>query len=497
MTTTRRINTIVSLVMAALVLGPYSNLQAQQGGPWQKEKVAWEAGGGRRIKAIHYPKDKRPPQQMHGRRVGPKKGQPSGAVSPKAALEALGGPGDLSVLSLDVNNPPIDGFVPWIAVGITKERKTAFELDAEVQSRVVGSYPRGVNPLTDYMIGIFDTGASAHVIGYRQAQRAGLNGDLLTTNQNTVYGVVGAVEVWVSQPLALFVDGLGAVDPNTLVLNTAAMMGESNVSVMVGDDPLGAPDLSTAVGTPLSVYFTAEIRNDRVRTIVRDGQTYTGPDVRLFEPDDPCIPSYPNMIPLELRPLGSFSVQYIPVIPDVGNIDDWFSEPAPSNPSIIVGNSAQSLFFVASVDLYEGNKVAMDKNRFMLDTGAQVTVIGSRIAARLGLSPANKEFEVEIQDVTGEVVMAPGFYVDSIEIPAVGEWLTARTVPVVLLDVFSPEGGTLDGIIGTNLFVDFNLVLRGGGMFFQPDPALEFAPIEADLQAGAAQATENSHSATP
>ena len=93
--------------------------------------------------------------------------------------------------------------------------------------------------------------------------------------------------------------------------------------------------------------------------------------------------------------------------------------------------------------------------------------------------------------------MAPGFYVDSIEIPAVGEWLTARTVPVVLLDVFSPEGGTLDGIIGTNLFVDFNLVLRGGGMFFQPDPALEFAPIEADLQAGAAQATENSHSATP
>jgi hypothetical protein len=54
---------------------------------------------------------------------------------------------------------------------------------------------------------------------------------------------------------------------------------------------------------------------------------------------------------------------------------------------------------------------------------------------------------------------------------------------VVLLDVASPEGGTLDGIIGMNLFVDFNLVLRGGGLLGQDPPSLEFERIPARLAA--------------
>jgi hypothetical protein len=360
-------------------------------------------------------------------------------------------------------------------------------MDAVVESSVVGQYPSGVVPERDYMIALFDTGASAHVLGYREAQRARVSGSLLTSNQSTVYGVIGAMDVWISQPLGLFVDGLGAIDPNTLQVDTSRMMGESNVSVIVGDNPFTSPDLATAIGTPLSVYFTTSIRNDRVKTVSRDDQTYTGPEVRLYEPYDPCIPTYDNVIPLELRPLGGISVQYIPSLDLDFDIDDWFGgggdiSSGPASPSVIIGIGSQSLFFVSSVDLYEGTKGAMDKDRFMLDTGAQVTVIGSRIAARLGLSPANAEFEVEIQDVTGEVVMSPGFYVDSIQIPALGEWFIANQVPVVLLDVFSPEGGTLDGIIGTNLFVDFNLVLRGGGLMFLDDPALEFEPIQSPIE---------------
>jgi hypothetical protein len=74
--------------------------------------------------------------------------------------------------------------------------------------------------------------------------------------------------------------------------------------------------------------------------------------------------------------------------------------------------------------------------------------------------------------------MVPGFYLDSIEIPALGNWLSFTNVPVILYDISSPEGGTLDGIIGMNLFVDFNLILRGGGLFLQEDPALEFELIE-------------------
>ena len=87
------------------------------------------------------------------------------------------------------------------------------------------------------------------------------------------------------------------------------------------------------------------------------------------------------------------------------------------------------------------------------------------------------EYEVEIIGVTGDSIMAPVFVIDSLEITAVPEWLSFKNVPVVLLDVASPEGGTLDGIIGMNLFTNFNLVLRGGGLPDYGGHSLDFEPI--------------------
>jgi hypothetical protein len=143
-----------------------------------------------------------------------------------------------------------------------------------------------------------------------------------------------------------------------------------------------------------------------------------------------------------------------------------------------MGNLSQSIFFVHSVDTTEGSNSALDKNRFMFDTGAQVSVIGHRIGARLDLDPANPDGLVLITGVTGETTSEPLFIIDSLEIPGLGEWLRFTNVPMVLLDIASPEGGTLDGIIGMNLFVDFNFVLRGGGLFLQDDPAIEFQHID-------------------
>ena len=446
------------------------------GESWQRKDVDWQAGGGRRIKAIRYPQDRPLPtlaeQQAAGKLTRGK--LKVAAVEDEMLVEA----------------PPIDGFVPWIAVSITKERKAELELEAEVETSVRGSYPTGVKPQTDYIIGLFDTGASAHVIGYADATRAGIFKGLVTSNETVISGVTGEVSALVSLPLAVFIDGLDAITPDTLIVDSTGMMGQSNVAVMVGEDPGDLPDLPTAIGTPLSVYYTTLIRNDNTMTIEREGETFTGPEIHLYEPGDSEIPSFTNVIPLELRPLGGVSVQYIPSI-DLGGFGsgwdfdlddilgggDFTSDSPPASPSIIVGNSSQSLFFVHSVDLYEGEKCAMDKNRFMLDTGAQVTVVGARIAARLQLNPATPEFEVEIEGITGDVIMAPGYYVDAVEIPALGQWFRARQVPVIYLDVPSPEGGTLDGIIGMNLFVDFNLIVRGGGLFLEDDPTLELQRV--------------------
>jgi predicted aspartyl protease len=456
----------VSLLLAVPVQAATEN--------WQRKDVDWQAGAGRRIKGIRHPQDKPLPARTKSA---------AGGVSKKSLITATAVGEELLVES-----PPVDGFVPWIAVSITKARAAELDMVAVVETSVTGSYPTGVKPQSDYVIGIFDTGASAHVMGYADATRAGVYKGLVTSNETEVSGVTGSVAVSVTYPLAVFIDGLDAIAPDTLVLDQSGMMGESNVAIVVGQNPGDLPDLPTAIGTPLSVYYTTVIRNDATKTIERDGETFTGPEITLYETGDPEAPSFAVVIPLELRPLGGVNVQYIPALDlggggDWGDLDDilgggYASDYPPASPSVIMGNSSQSLFFVHSVDLYEGDKSAMDKTRFMLDTGAQVSVVGSRIAARLQLDPAAPEFEVEIEGVTGEVTLAPGYYVDSLEIPALGGWFRATQVPVVYLDISSPEGGTLDGIIGMNLFTQFNLIVRGGGFFTEADPTLELQRIE-------------------
>lgn len=387
-----------------------------------------------------------------------------------------------------IDSPPMDGFVPWIALVATNRRESdSLDWMARIDSSVRGSYPAGVNPNTDFMIGLYDTGASTHVIGHQNAVTAGLfNSTYLTTSTTVVSGVTGSVEAYVSMPLALYMAGLDALDPNSptdpeaVLTTTAGMKGQSNVSVLVGDYPGSYPDLYTAIGSPMSAYYTAHIENSAPVTVLRNGETYTAPRITFYDKDDPAAPSYPNKVPLELRPLGAVNVQYVIDLDIFGGSLDF----KPASPSVIMGNASQSLFFVHSVDLREGEKTAIDKDRFMLDTGAQVSVIGSRIAARLGLDPAHKEFEVEIIGVTGEPLMAPGFYIDAITIPTIGQWLEYTNVPVILLDISSPEGGKLDGIIGMNLFVEHNLILRGGGFFLDDDPVLEFERISPEPLTG-------------
>ena len=476
----RSTKTWLALLLIALICQSPA-VRADRTG-WQHQDVNWHISGGKRIKGINYPNGKILPRltrQDNHQLTAPRKKLLRLEADSRLSLFAQ--EPITTVIATVIDSPPVAGFVPWIALTVTDERSGELEFDAVPRTSIVGRRLTS-NPKTDYAIGIFDTGASTHLMGYANAIRTGLfdyTPDLITSNLIEIFGATSSVDAWVSQPLGLFIDGLGAIEPNGLLLETSGMVGETNVSIAVAQNPGAAPDLPTAIGMPLSFFFTTVFHNDRQITITRDSNEFTAPDIHFYESNDPCIPSYPNIIPLELRPLGAISVQYIPSLTDITDIfDDIFLEGfPPGSPSTIIGNLSQSLFFVHSVDLTDAENTAFDKDRFMLDTGAQITVIGSRIAARLKLDPNNREFEVEIQDVTGTVTMEPGFYIDSVEIPAIGEWLSFTNVPVVLLDVSSPEGGTLDGIIGMNLFAEFNLVLRNGGLFLQDDPTLEFEHI--------------------
>jgi hypothetical protein len=458
--------TVISKLFIIIIFCASSALA--QKADWQRQEVNWRLGRSQ-IKAINYPAGKQPRT-----RAEPQKNRPTVLHKQILLTEKIPGFKTLTqeyaepITANVIESPPIDGFIPWITITATDKRKEELELDAEPVDYITGNFLTP-DPQTNYAIGILDTGASIHIMHNDAAVEVGLYGaDLITDNTIEIIGITGAVNALVSQPFGLYIDGLGIIDPCGSLSGFASMVGEYNVSIAVG--PTYATELQTVVGTPLSVYYTTFIDNKRQITASKDGNEYTGPDVHIYQQDDPCIPEYSNIIPLELRPLGGISVQYVP------NLD--LIEFAPQIPSTIIGNLSQSLFFVHSVDIYEGNNSAIDKNRFMLDTGAQVTVVGSRIASRLRLNPDYPEFTVEIKGLTGDTVIAPGFEIDSIQIPAFGDWFIAEKVPVIVLDVFSPEGGTLDGIIGMNLFTKFNIVLRGGGLYLQDDPTLELEPID-------------------
>jgi predicted aspartyl protease len=456
-----------------------SESEPMTGGPagrrWQRREVDWRAGSGRRIKAIYVPKDgtlsaKRERRADVDRSVRKREAVVGSSSASSGSIQALAaGP----VNDIQIDSPPASGFVPHIVVAVTDKCSTDDDWVAQTEYSVRGRYLTD-DPATNYVIGLFDTGAGAHVMGHAAAERTGVfAARRVTSHVVELLGATGSVSAFVSYPLAIFVDGLSALDPNGLLLDDSNMVGQSNVSVVVGDaPPAGRPDLPTAIGAPLSVNFVTAIHNDHKVTVTYDGNEYTGPDIQFYDFGDSRIPEYPGYIPLNLIPAGGMNIQYIP---DFEAIFELIFEPG--QPSIIVGVSAQSLFFVDSVDLHNGTRSAVDKRRFMLDTGAQVTVIGSSIGSRLGLSRTAPDFEVEITDVTGETTIQPAFFIDSLEIPALDGWLMYSNVPVVMMDVDSPEGGYLEGIIGMNLFVEFDLVLRGGGLLGLDMPSLEFTRI--------------------
>lgn len=370
-------------------------------------------------------------------------------------------PETVPVLVIDA--PPVDGFVPHIAVATTDAKKSFDEWDA-TPSAVIGNYTFA-DPHINYGFGLFDTGAGVSVISHANADRFNV---LTQYTFNTglfveVGGVTGSVDAWVSQPIGLWMAGLGAIDKSTLELDTSALVGEWNVSVAMGQVPApGAPDIATAIGSPMAVFYETLIRNDLTHTVERDGETYTGPDITFYNLDDPAAPDYPNSVPLELRPAGAAAVYYWPCFASLQYCPG--GDGSPSLPSFLIGVSSQSLYFASSVSLGDNGNSAMDRDGFMVDTGAQVTVLGSSLAAVLGLNPNQPEFVVEIEGVDGQVIDAPGFYIDTLGIAAIGEWLTYTNTPVILLDIASPEGGTLEGIIGMNLLTRYNFVFRGGGL---------------------------------
>jgi hypothetical protein len=93
----------------------------------------------------------------------------------------------------------------------------------------------------------------------------------------------------------------------------------------------------------------------------------------------------------------------------------------------------------------------------------------------IGENPDTPDFYVEILGVGGQVENIPGFYLNTLTIPAIGGALNFTNVPVIVYDLIDPADGegTVPGIIGMNLFSDRDLVINGG----TSTPAVGIGPL--------------------
>jgi hypothetical protein len=451
---------------------------------WERKEVNWRVSRDRQIKAIYYPADQnlpllenrteRKPVHLEQRTIVPETGQISAMTA---------GSTGATVFANVINSPPIDGFVPYVAVAATDAASgELYDIAAYTEYWVTGNYLTS-SPQTDYAIGIFDTGSSAHIINAYDAEIMGIyNADLVTSITVTILGATGEAIALVSQPLGFFTDGLSAIDPDTLSADDSNMVGQSNVATIVGDI-IESPNLPTVIGSPMAFFFTTVIKNSQPVTRNFDGNDITAPDIHLYEYNDSRIPAYTNKITLELRPSSGYAVQFFPCI-EMYEGDCPEGDGEPTTPSVVFDSmmlsAPQSLFFATRTDMANGNRTSQ-QNHFMFDTGAQITVISESKAAELELLGNDPNFYVEIFDATGSSAIIAGYYINLLEITATPAWLSFTHVPVIVLDVTSPEGGVLDGILGTNLFIDTDFYIHGGGLYSQDQPYLKFAFLPAGI----------------
>lgn len=382
--------------------------------------------------------------------------------------------------------PPIGGFSPLVAI-TTSDQKSGDDFDWE--HRLENSYvgrPLNGPAEENFVVGILDTGATVDLVAGANAEMLGLAGRYLTGNEAPIGGVGGEMPALVTQPVGFFAASLSAILPDGR-LDLTRVTGHSNVCAVVTPPIIcgDTEEVTAALGNPLLAFRSTEIRVDRPqKAIVRD-EVHIGPDVIMRGSYTPSTKDYPRRIPIELGGLSPVTTASYYGMFDP--FDPWL-EIEPISPTALsmfaLGLPTGGAFFTEVGVLHgpPGPLNSIQNVRFMLDTGAQGSIMHPNLAARLNL-PIEPDFVMQACGIGGAIEL-PGYYVDYLRINALGGALEYARVPFVVMDIASPEGGPLDGVLGMNLFWNRNVVLdpsTSGGGFLHVSNPVPYAYIDLNL----------------
>lgn len=379
--------------------------------------------------------------------------------------------------------PRLAGFSPLVAITTSNKKRPPID-DSPYEHLLESTYAgQKINlfPEADYIIGFLDSGAVVDLTSDFYGFVLGLTGPYMTENSIPIGGVGGTVPAFISQPIGYFAAGLSHI--NALgELNFAALKGHSNVSVVVGPDlDCGnGEELTAVVGTPFMSFFNSVIRVDTPRRVLYDDRYFLSPDVQILSQSAP-LPQFSRLVSMELG--GISIVTTASFFPDFEDLETPF---LPTMLSLTPASFPTGAVFFRNLILRQG---PADPNnlgiiaRVMVDTGAQSSIISPAMAAELNL-PVQPHFVVDVCGIGGLVENVPGYYVDYVRINALGGALEFSRAPFVVLDLQSPEGDSLDGILGMNFFWNRNIIFQPsliGSSFLHVSDPVAFAAPDFDL----------------
>lgn len=362
---------------------------------------------------------------------------------------------------------PLAGFTPQVVFELTDEHDPGdLEFAAQPSTTPGGTIMPGGGP-TYYATGVLDSGSASHIISWEDA--ANFNFD--SVNRVGAYDVQlsGAGTLTetadITDAVGVYVSGFaGANRVSGTPVITGAVTGQTNTSVVTTrqDENSIFPNL---IGTPLLAQHQTLIDNSKTYRLKNGTQILRSPQISFSNIDNdlnsPTPPGYSKFISTQvLSALGtSDSPTYFP---SFDNPDDWSDNP--SAPTFWA-----NFYNDVTVNHHDSNNTATtDTDQFLLDTGAQISVLSTPVANALGIktgtNPTPPDFTVELQGVGGHRDNVPGYYVDGLTIKTDNNDLVFNHVPVVVVNFTDPrdDSGPVPGIIGMNLFNDRNIIINGG-----------------------------------
>lgn len=294
--------------------------------------------------------------------------------------------------------------------------------------------------------GIFDTGASAVTFSADdQAVFAGAGAAIAIKNPGgaAASGIGGDITGDVSAPGTVLADGMNAAqltfDKDGFPVFTTnfgpTTASTSGIQTFVGTAD-GSPDLPTSTGTPVLSKSPehpaglAALVDMRGATLdfsdLLPGLTLTMPEVGFVPPATTLAGDATTYDPVTFRltPYGS----------------DNYADPG----GAITETPNETIDGVGVA----GGASALAGQSFLVDTGAQLSVISTAEAKALGFDLSKPETTIDVQGVGGTETV-PGFTLKELTVPtADGGHVHLTGIPVYVLDV-APG---IDGILGMNAF---------------------------------------------